>query len=458
MSISVAPGLAGAQGQSWTDRLRPAAYTSPRGTRIEFKYEAVGREFDKRTTAYEFPGVDGSYVQQQGYSARKYPMRCFIWGPDHDLIATAFEAALLETGIGRLEHPLYGPVDVVPFGQVTRRDDLKNEANQSVIEVTFWTTLRVLYPSSQAHPQSEILSAIANFNVVAAQQFANSSDLRTSLTKAAGKSGFRKFLGDVSNALQSVSDSVQSVNRKFRDIQDGINEGMDVFIGQPLLLARQVSDLIQAPARALRGFDSRLDAYGRLADSIFGSDAGNPQRALASGSVLALRTSEIANAFLTSDLFALSVVAGLVVAAVAPPINEEGQTLSEPLFKTKPEALAAADAILALFDRAIAWRDNGYRQLQGIAGVKAYQVDTGEAYQALSNAAALTAGYLVEISFSLLPERRIVLDRPRTIIDLAAELYGSVDDKLDFLISTNALSGDEIFEIPRGRMIVYYKA
>jgi hypothetical protein len=69
---------------------------------------------------------------------------------------------------------------------------------------------------------------------------------------------------------------------------------------------------------------------------------------------------------------------------------------------------------------------------------------------------ALTAGHLVETSFTLLQERRIVLDRERTIIDLAAELYGSVDDRLDLLINSNDLTGSEILELPRGRTIVYY--
>ena len=41
--------------------------------------------------------------------------------------------------------------------------------------------------------------------------------------------------------------------------------------------------------------------------------------------------------------------------------------------------------------------------------------------------------------------------------DLDAELYGSVDDRLDFLIESNGLTGSEILELPRGRAIVYYQ-
>jgi hypothetical protein len=117
-------------------------------------------------------------------------------------------------------------------------------------------------------------------------------------------------------------------------------------------------------------------------------------------------------------------------------------------FVTKSEALQAAEVVLTQLDDVTAWRDQNFQSLGG--------VDTGGSYQKLQEAVALTAGFLVEISFSLKQERRIVLDRNRTIVDLAAELYGSVDDQLDFLINSNDLSGSEILELPRGREIVYY--
>ena len=68
----------------------------------------------------------------------------------------------------------------------------------------------------------------------------------------------------------------------------------------------------------------------------------------------------------------------------------------------------------------------------------------------------LCAGYLVGLALSLATERRVVLDRPRTVIDLAAELYVTVDDRLDFLMESNNLTGAEIVELPRGHEILWY--
>ena len=448
MASFVPPGIAGLLGfgsQSWEDRIKEAAYTSPGGTRIRFDFEDVRRETEKRTTAFSFPGLNEQYVQDNGYGSRKYPLRCFFWGSEHDRIATAFEAALLEKGVGKLEHPLYGTFQVIPFGTITRRDDLKTAANQTIVEVTFWTTLRAIYPTDQANPRNEILDALIGFDVAAAQQFQDSTSLLSTVQKVDMRATVRGFLRGVSAALQSVSDATTAVNREFRDLQSTVNLGLDVLVGQPLLLAQQVSNLIKAPARALAGIQSRLDAYAGLADSIFGSSAGSPGDALTSGTGLALLTTKVANDFHASDLFAMNAVGGSVRSTV------------ENQFDTKPEALAAAESVLSQFDDAITWREAGFGDLSTIDDIGEYQVDTGGSYQALHRAVSLAAGFLVEISFSLVAERRIVLDRPRTIIDLSAELYGSVEnDRLDFMINSNSLTGDEILELPRGKLIRYY--
>lgn len=423
-------------GASWEDRIKEASYKSPSGTEIRFHYESVSRDTSKRTAAFEFSGVNDAYIQDNGHGSRRYPLRCIFWGDFCDLEATAFENALLETGVGKLSHPLYGTFDVVPFGDITRRDDLTTAANQTIVEVTFWSTVGAIYPQSQGLPGNEITAAIAGFDVAAAQAF-DTKVVFTPLGQAlAVKGTIKGFLRNVSGALSQIAGTVSSINREFRDLQRTINLALDVGIGQPLLLARQINDLIKAPARALAGIQSRLEGYQALAESIFGSDAGNPAQALEAGTTLESRKTRIDNDLYTSDLFAMNAVGGSVLSVV----NND--------FTTKPEALTAADEVLEQFAALVEWRDNG----AGAIG----EPDTGEAYQALQAAVALTAGFLVQVSFSLVPERRITLGRPRTIVDLAAEIYGSVDDRLDLLIDSNGLSGSEILELPRGRTIVYY--
>lgn len=409
---------------AWTDRLKEAAYISPSGERYTFEFENVSNTRSKKTTTFEFPDADGTFVQESGSTGRTYPLRCIFWGTDYDQEADAFDAALFERGTGKLEHPIYGTVDVVPSGTVTRRDDLKTAANQAILEVTFIATIGLIYPSAQNDPASDVVAAVASFNAAQAEEFEGNIDLDTAVKKATFKNTYNSFLDQVEGGLESIAAVSAEVEAEFNAINDSINRGIDVLIDQPLTLAFQTAQLIQAPARALSLITARLDAYSNLASSIISNNDGSTS------------VSPDANDFYNKDLYTSSYVTGSVLSTV----NNQ--------FDTRAGALEAATLILEQFDDVSAWKDTNLTEL-GL-------IDTGSAYQQLQEAVAVTAGFLVEISFTLKQERRLILDRARTIVDLTAELYGSIDDNLDFLIDSNDLSGSEILELPKGKEVVYY--
>jgi len=458
VSFSLAAGAAALTGLlqgSWRDRLREAAYTSPSGTRIRFEYEEVSREWDKRGTVFDYPGVSESYVQQMGHSSRRYPLACFFFGATHDLEASALEAALLEDGIGQLEHPVHGRIPVVPFGTVTRRDDPAKTANQTIVEVTFWTTLGAVYPSAGSNAQNEILSALDGFDVAMAQQFADSVDFAGEAKRLGGIATVRKFLKDVGASIGAVSDVVSSVRSEYDEVLNTIHLGIDVLIGQPLLLAQQVGDLIKAPARSLAGIESRLEGYRQLAESVFSSPQGSPTGSLQGAVGLTRGGRRELNDFATSNLFAMQAVAGSVASVSAAQLDGSGNAVATPQFSSRTQAIAAAEAIAAQRDQLVAWRDAGFAAIAA-AGAGNSQRDTGGAYQALQRAAALAQGYLVQLSFTLLAEKTITLDRDLTLLQVAGQLYGTVDGRLDDLIAWNDLTGEEILELPKGKLLRYY--
>lgn len=406
---------------AWNDRLKDARYISPLGVINNLNYENVSKTIEKKTTGFEFPDADGTLVQDLGHTGRRYPLKVFFWGDNYDLEANVFEESLLERGPGKLEHPLYGTINVVPFGTLKRRDDLKSAANQAVYEVTFWETIDVVYPSGQEDPASKVISAINEYNAALADEFDENTDLDSAVSKSSFKNSYKAFLDTTSSTLQAVADTQNDVSKQFNAIDSSINNGIDILINKPRTLAFQTTQLIQAPGRAITSISARLDAYFGLSSGIISGDnaiAGSP------------------NDFYTSDLYASTYVTGSVISVV------------NNTFETRSEALEAAEALLAQLENVNNWKDENLQAL-GL-------IDIGGSYQQLQDAVALAAGFLVDISFSLKQERSVTLDRDRTIIDLAAELYGSVDDQLDFLINSNGLSGSEILELPRGREIVYY--
>jgi len=404
---------------SWEDRILEAAYTSPSGVRFTFDYEDVGRQIRKKTSAYDFADTNGTYVKDGGLSGERIPLEMIFWGENYDLAAKVAESALSENGAGTLEHPAYGTLLVVPYGTIERVDRLKTAANQAVISVEFWETIPSLYESVAQNDGSATLEAVRAYNEAASEELGRALDASTTVKQSAILTRYNALLASAKAALKPIADTLDATRRQFDAITASVDAGVAVLVADPLALASQTVLLVQAPARSLSSIRAKLSAYATLASQIVGGTIAPSY-----------------NDFRTRDMYASAYVTGSVLSAV------------NATFTTRGEALAAASSILGQFDAVVAWRDVNYQALN--------ETDTGELYQGLQNAVATAAGYLIGVAFSLKQERAMTLTRARTALDLVAELYGVVDEQLDFFIASNKLVGLEILEIPAGRRVVYY--
>lgn len=430
---------------TWQDRQKIAAYT-PNDTsrRFEFHYENVSRTTDKRTTAFSFPGINDNYIQDNGYGSRQYALRCIFWGDDCDIVATGFEDALLNFGVGKLEHPLYGTFEVVPFGRISRRDDLVTAANQAIVDVTFWTTTGVVYPTSEASPENEVRSAIKDYQLAQEQAFADTIKVDAVSEQQTLRGDVEGTLSLVNSALRKPAEATEKVTREFRAWQQTINTGINVLVGNPALLAQQLVNLILAPARAVIGIQNRLASYVQLITSTFSTNPAQPWLQVGAAAN-PKRQTEMINGFRTADLTAQASLVAMALSCV------------EATFETKPQALSTAEALLAELAAVAAWREQGYAAFTlAEYGARIDALDDGVAWRQTTNTVSLCAGYLVEISFTLAAERVTKLDRARTIIDVASEFYGGVDEYLDFLIESNDLTGSEILELPKDTELLWY--
>ena len=434
----------------WQERLREAAYRSPNGTRTAFLFQDVSRTVEKKTAAFDFPDADGTLVQDLGHKGRRYPLRLMFSGDNHDLEADAFVLTLLEKGAGVLEHPRYGQVDVVPFGEITQRDDLKTRANQTVIEVTFWATIGTAYPTGQADAAAVALAAVDEYQAAASQELEDALEIDTQFEEVTFRDQWEGFLDNVESATAEIAAASAEVEAEFNAINDSINRGIDVLIAEPLTLAFQTLALIKAPARALTQIEARLNAYGDLADSIV-NGGSNRIGTGSTGTPQVIQTtndSRAANELASRRIFAQGAVAGSVTSTMV--------TVQDNGYDTQPQAIAAAEQLLAQMESVTDWSEQNYRALDGTGIDKIPVVDTGAGYQQLQEAVALAAGELISASFNLKRERRIVLDRARSMYDFVGEYYGDIDANLDFFINSNELTGSEILELPKGRTVLVY--
>lgn len=412
---------------SWEERLKEAAYVSPSGERLVFMYEDVSRTFDKKTAGFDFPDAEGTLVQDSGSTGYKYPILAYFSGADCDLEADRFELALRETGRGRLEHPIYGTVDVVPFGAVTRSDALKTAANQSTVEVTFWETILPVYPMPQTDPASQVLQEVRDLAGVLGGDLSQQIDLSDPGALATFKNKMTSIVKTVEATLSKINGAKELVTSKISEViatVDGIVSptlgALEGVRSSVVSLVDQVMELAAVPGDLAAPFREKFVAYQDLIKSL----------------IEPIFEVEDETEFLAEECFAECLLGGTLVSVVD----------SAP--ETQGEALQNAADILELLEDITTWIEDTRGRLE--------LVDASASYQRLQEATAMAAEFLVSSSFNLKKERVIVLERPRTIIDLSAQIYGSVDDMLDTLIDTNHLSGSEILELPMGKEIKYY--
>jgi hypothetical protein len=379
---------------------------------------------------------------------------------------------------------------VVPFGEIVRRDDLKTKTNQAVFDVTFFKTIGVAYPTGQTDPANAALAALELFGDAMDAEFASAIDIASFAEQQSLIDRILAGISKVASTLNSIAAVQESVSSSFQDAVDTVTNTIDTLIGVPLTMAFETRRLIQLPSRALASILAKLDGYGNLADDIFtapdavaapGGPGGLGPRPESNTGVG--NDSESPNKFHADRLFAANFVASTALSVLYTDTSTGGATSAAPItaqqsdaaqtnvaaggnaFQTAGQALEAAEILLNRFDAYVEWSDDNYKSISGGNLSAAEQavflsatsnIDPGASYVRLYGAVALAAGFLIDLSFSLQREMSIVLDRPRAVTELVYELYGNVDESLDFFILSNDLAMDQLLEISKGRKIVYY--
>ena len=404
----------------WQDRLREGAYTSPSGLRFPFSTEDVEHSIEKLGTAFNFSGRRGTVVQDRGLSNRTFPMKLFLHGTDYDLLSDAFLTALTERGIGTLEHPIYGKAKVVPLGKIKREDKLKTAGNQAIFEVIFVETLSRVYPSATADNATISQANLDMFYEKAAISFDDGLELDSAIENVSLKNGLLAQIKTIAKELEALGDNIQLIQAKANSIvQDAV-----YLVSKPFTLAFQTLNLLATPSLLLQKVKARVRGYFNILDRLLGFDF--------TPSIDGRST----NNYRYQDLLVTGVLSSIVIVSV----NRE--------YTTRAEAQLAALDLLNGWEAYLAWKDAQIESLD--------LIDTGESQQALMELVSGAASTLVSRSFELRTEVEITLAAPRTIIDLCAEYYGSVEDNLDFFISSNNLSVDNIIKLERGDNVVYY--
>lgn len=397
----------------WQDRVRPGAYSDVDNVRTVFQFEDVSELLNKKSAVFNFIGAQGAFVDNRGVNSNSYPIIAYFSGDDHDLQAAGFLQSLAKPGRGVLEHPFYGTFNVAPVGTIRRRDDLKTAANQSVIFVEFVRTIVEQYPQAGALSAATSETNVDNSVNTVSETFA-------SAIEEAETGVLVSLVNTINDYNQQARDVLADVAEDLGTIESQVAVTLTALVTDPLAIAFDAARLIRRPQSVASTTVGVVNSSAILLSQLLGADN---------------RTGS-GTEFRVTDSYASNVILNMSLASV------QGN------FESRGEAIEAARFVLTALDSWIQWRDDQITNLD--------LVDTNETYSQIYETVSLNSEIAIDLAFNLAQEFSFILDTERTIIDLVAELYGSVDDNLDLFINSNNLSGDEVILIPRGCEVVYY--
>lgn len=422
-------GGGGGYDKTYLRDLGRASYKSPSGTVIPFDFEDVESSIASKAAAFETATGNGTYVQPNGHTSGRFPMTAYFHGDGYEERAQAFVGAVMEPGVGQLSHPSYSvPINVVWYGEIRFAEPLKSAAGQAVIGVTFWETtgLQIGETESLSQLYDSFVDA-ATVDFAEKIQVSNIGDQRSLANKIRG------VIGKIESVMGGAIKAVSGATNAIEDIGNSIDRGMDLVVGAPLDLARQVQIMIGEPRRQIAGFKTKWEGYKNLADDIFGSTP-SPSKF----------SNDNINGFHVDKLVASSIVAN------------GGAMLSQAEHFKRADYIESAEELKSLQEDLDAWRDDGFSALAG-DGINTSEIDTGGGRLELNYLTGYALSELIQKSLTAKAEMRAPLASDRTPLDLCFELYGTAGfDYLDLFTKTNDLVGDENIIIPKGREIVWY--
>lgn len=444
---------------AWQDEIGGASYTAPSGKKIEFNYDSsLSRKTPLKTAENTFPDVDGAEIQPLGLGGKKFPMTAIFSGGDCLTQASDFEDALCERGVGVLEHPIYGKINVVPTGDIERSDDLVSSLNESRVKVTFAETIvDESFPDGEVASVDELEAAAEAYEDAAAESFADmietasiDDQLDLQATLKAQIDAINQGIADIMEDVNAFREETRKISREIQTVKNTLNKmigTVDVMVGSAMEIATAMIQLIRLPGELVMGAMAKIEGYATIASSILNTIKRDPVGAAA-----------IKNQYAATSVALGGIVSAVSYGVAKSALDASGKTekngstmasVSSGGFASRSDALLAADSIVEMFET--------YKNYMDSQTAKDAFVDSGEGYAALLENVTAAVKIIQTASFSLPTTRICKLGRDRQVIELLCELYGADGfSRLDEFIMDNKLNADEIVELPMGREIRYY--
>lgn len=391
---------------------------------------------EKQLATFKIPGIKGEQVQDLEVGAHRQSMSIIFYDPEsHDLEATRFWDAADQKGQWEIIHPVLGQ-QILQLVRIERSIRPIDDAWRTVFALEWIEPANILTVSTLADLQGQLFDLSFLTNNALVQTLSEIKE-----TAFAAVDTFIQAINEITDAVNSVlgpiAATVTEINDKFLQTQVAIQDLLAATILQPTLIAQNIIDLIELPAQVSNDFKSRFESYTDLAQSLFDSNSSDEP----------VKRSTVDSEFNKSISNQLAISSMLVTSSNIIATSE---------FETKSETLDASDKITNITNDTIENLED-VQELYKDFPIESQYFANLTTHNNLLRLASLAKQLLLRSLFDLRIEKKFVLDRDRSPIDIVAQEFGGFgenDINLDLFISANKLKGDDILLIPAGREVV----
>lgn len=406
---------------SWKDRIENVQLTITTGDEKIYKplWKNSSKSKSYNATAYNFIGVEGTFVDRKKPQGGKFPLVLWFQGEDNIDVATAFEISAADSRPWKVKHPFYGNIIGQPVS--LERDD--SNYNVTQITIDFWESIGDEFPNTESSTKEIVKSKTETVSQDAAENYSikvdpTPSDGRTLQESAAQIAGsFKRVLNET-----NFSEYQLAVNKTLKSANN--------IVSSPLAAISDIQQLTLLPSLYSSGVSSRIDSLLGAYSSLGGIIDNKPTK----------------NDKLYYESNGATTIAAMCQASVEPTESDyitatEIERLSVQLTTTLEDYLLNLDGLQVNVGESLD------------VFIPNDSIQTG-LYDLVSEATA----NLFKLAFNAKQERKVIVKRGTNLILLTHKYVGlDLDDQnLEDFRLLNNIKNDELFFIKKDRIIKYF--
>lgn len=400
---------------SWKDRIENIQFKIVTGDGKEYTplWRNGSKEKEFNTSKYDFIDQSGSLISRKKPQSNKFPLVFWFQGDDNIEQSNAFEKSANDSRLWTVTHPFYGVIKGQPLN--LKRDD--KDFNVTQVNVDFWESIDRDLPNSYISVLDAVDSKVSLVNDNAVSSFSQGAKVVVSdlpNLRATTIATTNKFTAD----SDSLSEYSNAVNEAVNSI-DNVLEDSSSFI-------KLTQSIISLPASFSDTVSNKIkyyeNAFNLLADSIFSK----------------------------TDKFYFESQSSAIISGVAESIVSDEDSLV-----TRSDLELVNTKFIELFNRHLVVLDEN--QVSGDDVVNFWNPNP-DLLRALFDLVFFTSNRLFELSFGAKQERTIELEKDSNLIVLTHRFLGldDNDENLELFRQINNIRNNELFNVPKGRILTYY--